>query len=75
MSGLIFALLLGAVSLTALSSTLRAMGFREVAGGWRGYVRVDGRPVRVLASWSEDGTPSDSSSPTGLCPRTFVGRL
>ena len=78
MSGLIFALLLGAASLTALSSTLRAMGFEEVAGGWRGYVRVNGRPVRVLASWSGDGTLRlilpERSVPEDVC-REAVRRL
>ena len=78
MSGLIFALILGAVSVTALSSMFKTLGFREVAGGWRGYVRVDGKPIQVLASWNGDGTLHlilpDRSVPEDLC-REAVRRL
>ena len=77
MSGLMFALVLGAVSLTALSSTFKTMGFTEVAGGWRGYVRVDGRPVRVLASWDGEGTLHlilpDRSVPEDVCREAVRG--
>ncbi len=84
MSGLIFSLLLGAASITALIQALKdELNFDEVAEGrgLRGYIEEDGYRVEVFVKKGENQiqfiTP-DLSVPEDVCKKTIkslVARL
>ena len=75
MSGLIFSLLLGAVSFSLLTSLFRGeLGFREVAEGrgWHGFVREGGHIVEVFVRREGEHVQfilPDRSIPEEVCRR------
>ena len=75
MSGLIFSVLLGAVTLASLSRTLRdILKFEEVADGhgWRGTVEKDGYLVDVFVKYDKDKAQfilPDASVPEEICKK------